>query len=312
MHINEHIFKAVVDTHVLIFERNNYIKNYETEIDIFEKGEIRRHQIVDQGSLPDNGDAINILSSEDEKTLFEKIKTSSIFISDVGKAYSGITLFEKGKGDPPQTEETMKTKPYVSEKRVKPRGKNWMPLLRGSLINRYVNLWDNNYWVNYGKWLAAPRDPKIFEAPEKIAVRQTGDRIIATVIGKDIICRKNLHIVISAKISHKFLLGVLNSKLTNFYYYQINPEKGEALAEVKKQHVEQLPVPKTFSREQEAEIVKHVDRLLRLNKDLQSATLSGQIEQIQYKIAHSEDKINTLVYELYGLTEEDVRIIENV
>ncbi|MBK9355443.1 MAG: hypothetical protein IPN09_16180 [Bacteroidetes bacterium] len=65
-------------------------------------------------------------------------------------------------------------------------------------------------------------------------VRQTGDRIIATIIGKDIICRKNLHIVISNSLSHHFILGILNSKLTNFYYQQINPEKGEALAEVKK------------------------------------------------------------------------------
>jgi hypothetical protein len=312
MHINEHIFKAVVDTHVLIFERNNYIKNYETEIDIFENGEIRRHQIVDQGSLPDNGDVINILSSEDEKMLFEKIKDASIFIGDISAVYNGVKPFEKGKGNPPQTAETLKEKPFVCEDRRKPKGKNWKPLLRGSLINRYVDFWDNNSWIQYGEWLAAPRNPDIFETEEKIVVRQTGDSIIATIVGANIICRNNLHIIISTKISHKFLLGVLNSKVTNFYYYQINPERGEALAEVKKQHIEQLPVPKTVSKEQEAEIIKHVDRLLRFNKDLQSAALPSQIEQLQYKIAHSEDKINALVYELYGLTDEEVRIIENV
>jgi len=311
MHIKEHIFKAVVDTHVLVFEKNNYIKNHELAIDIFEKGETKHHQFINQDSLPDNGDVINILSGEDEKGLFEKIKAASVFISEVGKTYSGITLFEKGKGDPPQTEETMKTKPYVSEKNVKPRGKNWMPLLRGSLINRYVNLWDNNYWVNYGKWLAAPRDPKIFEAEEKIAVRQTGDRIIATVIGRDIICRKNLHIIVSNAICHKFLLGILNSKLTDFYYYQMNPERGEALAEVKKRHVEQLPVPKNVSKKQEAEIVKHVDRLLQLNKDLQSATLPNQAELLRQRIAHCENQIDAIVYELYELTRNEIELIEN-
>jgi len=309
LHINQHIFKAVVDTHVLIFEKNNYVKNGEVTIDIYEKDEIHFHQYISQHKLPDNGEVINILSSDDEKKLFEKIKNSSIQISEICKTYSGITLFEKGQGTPPQTEETMRVRPYISENKFKPEGRNWLPLMRGSFMNKYVNLWKNNYWVDYGKWLAAPRDPKIFEAEEKIIVRQTGDRIIATLIGANIICRKNLHIIISENISHKFILGVLNSKLTDFYYFQINPEKGEALAEVKKQHVEQLPVPKNVSKEQETEIIKYVDQLLQLNKELQTNTLPQQIEQLKQRIRFCEEKIDKIVYELYELTEEEINIV---
>ena len=205
----------------------------------------------------------------------------------------------------------MKSKPYICESELLPEGKNWTPLMRGSLMNRYINLWANNYWVQYGGWLAAPRDPKIFQAKEKIIVRQTGDSIIATIIGENIICRKNLHILISDTINHKFILGVLNSKLTNFYYSQINPEKGEALAEVKKNHVEQLPFPKKFSQESHDLIISSVDQLLQLNKDLQAETLESKKEQIKRKIDHYEDKINELVYKLYDLTEEEIRVIEN-
>ena len=310
LHINQHIFKAVVDTHVLIFERNNYVKNGELTIDIYDNDEIRLHQYISQLKLPDDGEVINVLASKDEKELFEKIKTKSVLVSEISKTYSGITLFEKGKGTPPQTVEIMDTRPYLSEEKTKPIAGNWLPLMRGSLMNRYINLWNNDYWVNYGKWLAAPRDPKIFEAEEKIIVRQTGDRIIATIIGANIICRKNLHIMISNEVDHRFLLGILNSKLTDFYYTQINPEKGEVLAEVKKQHVEQLPIPKIVSEEQQAEIIKHVDQLLQLNKELQTATLHEKIEQIKSRIGYCEDKINEIVYELYGLTEEEVKIVE--
>ena len=165
--------------------------------------------------------------------------------------YNGIKPFEKGKGTPPQTEQIVETKPFVKENQPKPAGEHWKPLLRGSLINRYENLWSEDSWIEYGEWLAAPRDSKIFEAEEKIVVRQTGDRIIATVISKYIICRNNLHIVIAQQRNHKFLLGVLNSKLANFCYYQINPERGEALAEVKKAHVEQLPTHKSRSEAQQ-------------------------------------------------------------
>jgi len=38
--------------------------------------------------------------------------------------------------------------------------------------------------------------------------------------------------------------------------------------------------------------------------------LPNQIEQIKSRIEYCEDKINEIVYELYGLTEEEVKIIE--
>ena len=310
LHINQHIFKAVVDTHVLIFDKNNYVKNIEVAIDIYENDEIHFHQHISQLNLPNNGEVINILQNEDEKKLFEKIKKSSIPIGEICETYNGVKPFSKGRGTPPQTEKIMKEKPYIVVGQEKPAGKNWLPLLRGSLMNRYINLWNNNSWIQYGEWLAEPRNPKIFEAEEKIVVRQTGDSIIATIIGVNIICRNNLHIIISNEINHKFILGILNSKLTNFYYYQINPEKGEALAEVKKQHVDQLPIPTTVSSQKETETIQLVDQLLQLNKELQSEILPNKKNQIQARIRYCEDKIDKMVYELYGLTEAEIRIVE--
>jgi len=311
LHIKEHIFKAVVDTHVLIFERNYYIKNSSIEIDVFEKRNISHLHIINQYKLPNNGDVINILANKEETNLFEKIKNYSKSLQDFSIVYNGVKPFELGKGKPPQTLETMQSKPYVKESTSKPKkGKNWLPLLRGSLINKYTNFWNKNSWIDYGEWLAAPRDKRIFEAEEKVIVRQTGDRIIATLIGSNIICRNNLHIIISNEISHKFILGILNSKLIDFYYQQINPEKGEALAEVKKQHIEQLPIPNA-NKTQQSEIIKYVEQLLQLNKDLQTQKLPEKIEQLKNRIVYAEDKINQLVYQLYELTEDEIKIIES-
>ncbi|OJV38625.1 MAG: hypothetical protein BGO29_15785 [Bacteroidales bacterium 36-12] len=310
LHIKEHIFKAVVDTHVLIFEKNNYIKNYNVEIDIFEKKEITPLHIINQNQLPDNGDIINILANEDEKNLFEKIKNKSIFIKDECFSNIGVKPFQVGKGKPKQTREIVDTKPFVAENKPKPNGRNWLPLMRGSLMNRYANFWNNNSWIDYGEWLAEPKKPEIFEAEEKIIVRQTGDRIVATIIEKNIIARDNLHIIISNKISHKVILGLLNSKITDFYYQQINPERGEVLAQVKKGHVEQLPIPKNISEKQQTEIIKLVDQLLQLNKELQAENLPNRIEQLKQRIEHSENRINELVYKLYDLTSEEIKQIE--
>ena len=58
------------------------------------------------------------------------------------------------------------------------------------------------------------------------------------------------------------------------------------------------------------EIIKHVDLLLALNEELKEAKLPTWQEQIKQRIAHSEDRINRLVYELYELTEDEIKIIE--
>jgi len=112
----------------------------------------------------------------------------------------------------------------------------------------------------------------------------------------------------------KFLLGILNSELANYYLKLIalNLTKG-AFTKIRTNQLARLPLVEIKSRVDEElknKIVKNVDLLLQLNKELQTATLPNQIEQIQSRIGHSEDKINELVYGLYGLTEGDIKIIE--
>lgn len=189
---------------------------------------------------------------------------------------------------------------------------NWLPLMRGSLMNKYENNWNKNYYVLYGKNLGAPRDSKIFEAKEKIIIRQTSDRLIATIIGENIICRKNLHILISNSINHNFILGVLNSKLTDFYYYQINPEKGEVLAEVKKTHVEQLPIPKITPENQPLHdaLVKLVDQMLQAKKDEQNAVTDHDKNFYRNLTQSLDNRINKTVYQLYNLTDQEIALVE--
>ena len=57
-------------------------------------------------------------------------------------------------------------------------------------------------------------------------------------------------------------------------------------------------------------IVSYVEKLLSLNIDLQKATLSSQKEQYKSRIGHCEDRINEIVFELYELTEAEIKTIE--
>ncbi|MBN1576520.1 MAG: N-6 DNA methylase [Chitinispirillaceae bacterium] len=316
LHLPEKVFKAVVDTHVLVFERRkNFIpKNEMVEIEIKEQDCIRPSHRLKLKELSRNGESINIVATRATQKLYRKILNASKPLSDFCDIYNGIKPFEKGKGMPPQTADTMRERPFVKEG-ARP-GKKWSPLLRGSLINRYRNLWNDDYWILYGEWLAAPRDKTIFEAPEKLMVRQTGDSIIGTSIEGTFFARNNMHILLPKNGSYdlRYLLAFLNSTTMDFCYSIMNPEKGEALAEVKKQHVERLPIsPIDFSAPSEKKIhdniVSMVSSLLTLNKKLPRATGQGKV-LIERQIESIDRRIDELVYELYGLTEEEIGIVE--
>jgi hypothetical protein len=231
------------------------------------------------------------------------------------KVYNGAKPFEKGKGMPPQTEKTMKDKPFV---RFGSRPSDeWSPLLRGSLINRYRTLWQEDYWILYGPCLAAPRKAFIFDAPIKIMVRQTGDSIIATLVEGGIVARDNLHILLPSDENYdmRYFLGLMNSKLMNFAYTYINPEKGEALAQVKKKHVEELPIRvidfcEPNDKFRHDKMVSLVERMLDLHKQLGGARVADEKRMVERQIEAVDGQIDRLVYELYELTEEEIGIVE--
>ncbi|MDE2935570.1 MAG: Eco57I restriction-modification methylase domain-containing protein [Chloroflexota bacterium] len=98
--------------------------------------------------------------------------------------------------------------------------------------------------------------------------------------------------------SLKYLCAVLNSTLIWWFVKLTGPTTGMGLTEWKKYLVESIPIPKP-SAEQEQSLVELVDQILtELNRDPNS-------DVSDYEIA-----IDDLVYELYGLTEEEDTAIE--
>ena len=106
-------------------------------------------------------------------------------------------------------------------------------------------------------------------------------------------------------VDDKVLLAIINSKIGWFLIskYCTKIQNGYQLIY---KYLEKIPI----SKKKNPEIVKYVDNLLKLNKDLHAATLTTQRQQIQRAIDHAERKIDEIVYKLYGLSEEEVRIVE--
>ena len=85
-------------------------------------------------------------------------------------------------------------------------------------------------------------------------------------------------------ISILYLLGIVNSSVLNFYLQCLNPEKGEALAEIKKENLEKLHIePGSISIQEK--IAKMVTEIMSLKKkDLPSENVEQKLNATICKI----------------------------
>ena len=306
--------QAVVDTEIMIFKKSNPSDSHKIQIEVFDKRHVKTElNILQRKWIEQNGAPVNILDNEKFSPIKEK--TSKLPILDsICKITQGTKPFQVGKGTPKQTRQIVEEKPYVSEKKI---DDSFRPLLRGSLMNRYQINWNNDYWIKFGDWLAEPRYTANYDAAEKIIIRQTSDHLNATLDNRQFIVRDNLYTIVSKNPSCdlKYILGLLNSSFLNWYYQNIlNPEKGEALAQVKRGHIANLPI-KTIDPshkneiESEKEIITLVEQLLELNMKIKNENLESNISPIKSRIEYCESRINEIVYILYGLTKDEINIL---
>jgi type I restriction-modification system DNA methylase subunit len=117
--------------------------------------------------------------------------------------------------------------------------------------------------------------------------------------------------------SPRYLLGLLNSRLLFAYLRSISNIFRGGWITCTKQYVGKLPIrPINFSNRADKarhdNMVKYVDRMLELNKQKHSGKLApSQVERIDREIAATDAEIDNLVYELYGITDEERRIVES-
>jgi hypothetical protein len=117
------------------------------------------------------------------------------------------------------------------------------------------------------------------------------------------------------RYSLRFLLGIMNSKLFGFVISkQSTPLRG-GYYKYSKQYIESFALPSDDPRKGRTapihdRVVSLVERMLDLNARLPAARTADERERIERRIAATDQEIDRLVYELYGLTEEEIGVVE--
>ncbi|MCX6745653.1 MAG: hypothetical protein NTX00_01380 [Candidatus Parcubacteria bacterium] len=222
--------------------------------------------------------------------LILKLKKDSILLEDIYHGFNGI--------NPGNIRNKVVVDKKIDEKYKK--------VIDGKNIKRYSISWGGECVLYDKKILERARDEEIFLTTPKIMMQKIGTSLVASLDSEQLYALINTTILLKKEdvenYDQKFILALLNSKLLNFYY------KEEYLGvQIKTEFLEQLPIKKIATQEEKKinnKIIDLVDEMLKLNKTTESRNKNEtRIEAVDYEIDKS-------VYELYGLSEGEIKIVE--
>jgi predicted type IV restriction endonuclease len=201
-------------------------------------------------------------------------------------------------------------------------------LINSGTIDRYHSLWGLKPCRYIKDAYLRPIIPINSEKnlPPKRLKQAKSPKIIVAGMTKQLECTVDLNgtflagkstCLIFPSTDLRYLLGLMNSKLLAFYYRAIYG--GIALAggylRIGSPQLRTLPVPnidftKPNNKAKHNKIVSLVEQMLELNKKLAGIKNPDEKTRIQRQIDATDAQIDKLVYDLYGLTPEEVAIVE--
>jgi hypothetical protein len=121
-------------------------------------------------------------------------------------------------------------------------------------------------------------------------------------------------LLISEKYNRQYVLGLLNSRLLDWFHHQKATQMRGGWFSYESRFIVDLPI-RTIDlsdkqdKAQHDKMVSLVERMLELHKKLPDAT-GGDKAQIEQLIARTDREIDGLVYRLYDLTDDEIKIVE--
>lgn len=176
----------------------------------------------------------------------------------------------------------------------------WTPIRKGTQVSSH-HLYDV---ISKTSW----RFEKILE--NKILVAEDALLITATLDEQKHVPQGGVYFgtVIEKKIDLKVILALLNSKLLSAIYQFLfsGMHMGGGYLRYRTSFLEELPIADVTNKETKI-ILSLVDRILAITKDedyLHNPQKQSQLRALEWEI-------DQMVYQLYGLTDEEIRIVEN-
>jgi len=243
----------------------------------------------------------NILLNEENAPLLQKLNSECVPLEKVSKINRGLITGDREK--------------YFATKKLTAMHQ---PILAGADVHRYATNPSSEFVLferpktSGGCW-----DADVHLARHKIVIRQIGIAPTASIISEPIAVTGNIFTVRSGSLEEeKYLLAVINSKLTAYFWRIMFADFKTSFPQVTIFSLSQVPVrivsfKKPADKARHDKLVVLVDKLLGLMPKLRAATADSEKAVLQNAVTATDQQIDALVYELYNLTPEEIKLVES-
>jgi hypothetical protein len=169
-----------------------------------------------------------------------------------------------------------------------------------------------------------------FSAPRNLEVHEIAQMLVPLLADKGLYCRLptktkefclmasggfSITVDVAAGLTPSYVLGLLNSRLLFWRLRSISNVFRGGWVTCTKQYVETLPIRlinllDLSDKSRYDQIVALVEQMLDLHERLVEAQDASERQRLQRVIDSTDQQIDALVYELYGLTDEEIAIVE--
>jgi predicted RNA methylase len=251
--------------------------------------------------------------------IIHKVLDSAIRLEEIVELTQGLTLYRKST----LTEKFGKAKAEeIVEKRLfhanRKKDRTFKKELLGRDVARYHVTWNCESWVSYGPWLAHAVDERFFKGPrlviQKIRNPVLIQRLVVGYLDDDETYSAGVllnAIPRSGEYSLFYVMGLLNSKLVNYWYRKNFIDVSIRVVDLKQVPIRSINFSELAEKARHDKMVSLVEQMLDLHKRKAESKDASEQERLHRVIDSTDQQIDTLVYELYGLTLEEIVIVES-
>ncbi|MEX0642151.1 MAG: N-6 DNA methylase [Pirellulales bacterium] len=237
--------------------------------------------------------------SQEEAAIIQRLRVVESKFSDILDIQRGVTPFEP--------------------KSRKLAGKNAARAFTG-VVRRYMLTEGKPAFVTYDSSLAEFKPPRYFRGP-RVLLRELISRqfrLQAAYTDEDYVTNKSMQsLLVSQPSYHPFyVLGLLNSRLLSWYFLAIHSVgRRDDFPKIVLKQTRELPFVKiNFTKKSQRETHDRLVQLVGTMLSLQGRRLDAKTEHAQAvslrQIEMTDRQIDQLVYRLYGLTNDQIQIVE--
>ena len=193
------------------------------------------------------------------------------------------------------------------------------PLLRGDDIKRYQYSYKDEFvWyvpqrMRVNRQTARPGEGERFEQP-KLLVKDTTTDFAGTYDDKKFYVKDVLIVIppegVQYGIDLRYVTGVVNSHALRFYYRSTFKTLHVQCEELGSLPLPPLDLKKSSDKVRHDQMVRLVEAMLEAKKQFAKAKTDKDKTYYENKCAGLDHQIDRLVYDLYGLTEKEIAVVE--